>query len=568
MTRAIIAGVSTLLSAIALSVVSAWLIARAWQQPSVMDLTVAITAVRALGISRALFRYLDRLASHDVALDRAAAARVEVYARLAQAPSAQVMGLGRGALLARIGEDVDALTERIVRATIPRWVAGITGLIAVGFLAILTPLAALVLAIGLLVAGVLVPRLAARAERASLVAEANEAYVAAVDHALSAAPTLRVRDQLAGALATAESAEAELWAQRRRGLGWAAGASGLLTLTSALTAAAIAALAALEYTGWAGSGAAARSPQWLVVVALFPLAAFEAVSALPEAARTRVRAEHSLSRLHAIPGAEEAETKAQDEPAAADAEAADGSFPTPSAVRADRLTVGWGSDLGTYNLDVPAGGRGVVVAASGTGKTTLLMTLAGLLPAPLLMTLAGLLPARGGTYSAPGARFIAEDEHIFATTVRDNLAVGAPNASEEAMWEVLDQLGLGVWVRGLPRGLDTVLARGAEDLSGGQRRRVILARALLTDAPILLLDEPTEHLDDAGSTEVLRLLGFQEDADAHAAGSEEIVPEGAWSEEIKPENAVEISAESWAAPRGELPGARVERTIIMVTHPR
>ena len=556
MTRAIIAGVSTLLSAIALSVVSAWLIARAWQQPSVMDLTVAITAVRALGISRALFRYLDRLASHDVALDRAAAVRVDVYARLAAAPSAQVMGLGRGALLARIGEDVDALTERIVRTTIPRWVAAITSLVAVVFLAILTPLAAFILVIGLLVAGVLVPRLAARAERSSLVAEANEDYVAAVDHALSSAPTLRVRAQLAGALATAESAEAELRSQRRRGLGWAAGASGLLNLTSALTTAAISALATLEYTGWAGSGAAAHSPQWLVVVALFPLAAFEAVSTLPEAARTRVRAEHSLSRLHAIPGAEEAETKAQDEPAAADAEAADGSFPTPSAVRADRLTVGWGSDLGTYNLDVPAGGRGVVVAASGTGKTT------------LLMTLAGLLPARGGTYSAPGARFIAEDEHIFATTVRDNLAVGAPNASEEAMWEVLDQLGLGVWVRGLPRGLDTVLARGAEDLSGGQRRRVILARALLTDAPILLLDEPTEHLDDAGSTEVLRLLGFQEDADAHAAGSEEIVPEGAWSEEIKPENAVEISAEAWSAPRGELPGARVERTIIMVTHPR
>ena len=556
MTRAINAGVSTLLSAIALSVVSAWLIARAWQQPSVMDLTVAITAVRALGISRALFRYLDRLASHDVALDRAAAVRVDVYAHLASAPSAQVMGLGRGALLARIGQDVDALTERIVRTTIPRWVAGITSLIAVSFLAILTPLAAFILAIGLLVAGVLAPRLAARAERASRVAEANEDYVAAVDHALSSAPALRVRGQLRGALTTAEGAEAELRAQRRHGLGWAAGASGLLNLTSALTTAAIAALAALEYTGWAGSGAAAHSPQWLVVVALFPLAAFEAVSTLPEAARTRVRAEHSLSRLRAIPGAEELETKAPDEPAPADAEAAGESFPTPSAVRADRLTVGWGSDLGTYDLNVPAGGRGVVVAASGTGKTT------------LLMTLAGLLSARGGTYSAPGARFIAEDEHIFATTVRDNLAVGAPHASETAMWEVLDQLGLGAWVRGLPGGLDTVLARGAEDLSGGQRRRVILARALLTDSPILLLDEPTEHLDDAGATEVLRLLGFQEGADGHAAGSEETVPEGAWSEEIKPESAAEIHAESWGVPRVELPGARAERTIIMVTHPR
>ena len=533
MTRAIVAGVSTLLSAIALSVVSAWLIARAWQQPSVMDLTVAITAVRALGISRALFRYLDRLASHDVALDRAAAARVEVYARLAQAPSAQVIGVGRGALLARIGADVDALTERIVRATIPRWVAGITGLIAVGFLAVLTPLAALVLAIGLLVAGVLVPRLAARAERASLVAEANEDYVAAVDHALSAAPTLRVRDQLTRALATAESAEAELRAQRRRGLGWAAGASGLLTLTNTLTAAAIAALAALEYTGWAGSGAAAHSPQWLVVVALFPLAAFEAVSTLPEAARTRVRAEHSLARLHALPEAEESEPAASESlpPADIGATASIDALPTPAAVRAERLTVGWDHDLGTYDLDVPAGGRGVVVAASGTGKTT------------LLMTLAGLLPARGGTYSAPGARFIAEDEHIFATTVRDNLAVGAPHASEAAMWEVLDQLGLGAWVRSLPRGLDTVLARGAEDLSGGQRRRVILARALLTDAPILLLDEPTEHLDDAGAAEVLRLLGSPPSTDAD--GAEEL-----------------------DAPAVALPGTRAERTIIMVTHPR
>src|SRR5699024_3112722 len=147
-------------------------------------------------------------------------------------------------------------------------------------------------------------------------AEANEAYVAAVDHALSAAPTLRVRDQLAGALATAESSEAELRAQRRRGLGWAAGASGLLTLTSALTAAALAALAALVYSGWADSGTAVHSPQLLVVVALFPLAACEAVSTLPEAALTRVRAERSLERLRALPGSEEAETRAKDEPAA------------------------------------------------------------------------------------------------------------------------------------------------------------------------------------------------------------------------------------------------------------
>lgn len=174
MIRAIVAGVTTLLSAMALSVVSAWLIARAWQQPNVMELTVAITAVRALGISRAAFRYIDRLASHDVALSRAADARVGVYRRLAGANPAAVMGMGRGALLTRIGVDVDALADRIVRSTIPRWVAAVTSLLAVSFLALLAPIAAAVLAVGLLVAGVVAPWLAGRGERQALAAVAVE----------------------------------------------------------------------------------------------------------------------------------------------------------------------------------------------------------------------------------------------------------------------------------------------------------------------------------------------------------------------------------------------------------
>ena len=210
MIRAIVAGVTTLLSAMALSVVSAWLIARAWQQPNVMELTVAITAVRALGISRAAFRYIDRLASHDVALSRAANARVGVYRRLAGANPAAVMGMGRGALLTRIGVDVDALADRIVRSTIPRWVAAVTSLLAVGFLALLAPIAAVVLAVGLLVAGVVAPWLAGRGERQALAAVAVEGYVAEVDHVLRAAPTLRIRGQLDAALQRAEQAEHEV----------------------------------------------------------------------------------------------------------------------------------------------------------------------------------------------------------------------------------------------------------------------------------------------------------------------------------------------------------------------
>ena len=124
------------------------------------------------------------------------------------------------------------------------------------------------------------------------------------------------------------------------------------------------------------------------------------------------------------------------------------------------------------------------------------------------MTLAGLIPAWNGSYSAVGARFIAEDEHIFATTVRDNLAVGSADASESAMREMIDRVGLTQWVENLPRGLDTVLRDGEESLSGGQRRRLIVARALLSDAPILLIDEPTEHVDKKSEKQLLDVLGF------------------------------------------------------------
>ena len=124
------------------------------------------------------------------------------------------------------------------------------------------------------------------------------------------------------------------------------------------------------------------------------------------------------------------------------------------------------------------------------------------------MTLAGLIPPWGGAYSADGARFIAEDEHIFATTVRDNLAVASPAASENAMRAALDHVGLTEWVEHLPQGLNTVLHDGEESLSGGQRRRLIVARALLSDSSILLLDEPTEHVDKDSEKLLLDALGL------------------------------------------------------------
>jgi ATP-binding cassette subfamily C protein CydC len=170
-----------------------------------------------------------------------------------------------------------------------------------------------------------------------------------------------------------------------------------------------------------------------------------------------------------------------------------------------------------------------VTAASGTGKTTLLLTLAGLLPPREgQVTLDGVLvDGINPELLHRTVAYLPEDAHIFATTVRDNLAVGAPDAPDDLMLSVLEAVGLSGWVAGLPEGLSTVLVDGVEGLSGGQRRRLLLARMLLTDAPVLLLDEPFEHLDAEGTVELDELLASD-----------------------------------------RLPGTRPVRTLVVVRHPR
>ncbi|MDO5730193.1 ATP-binding cassette domain-containing protein, partial [Corynebacterium sphenisci] len=350
--------------------------------------------------------------------------------------------------------------------------------------------------------GLAAPALAARAERRSGArrARATQDHVAAVDRVLADAAVLRVRGRLPEALAEADRAA------RRRAAAEEpdAAAAGLAAASATWTVAGVLAVVL---------AAGPQSPQWVGVLALLPLAAFEAVAGLPAAAVTRERARAARGRLAGLAGADADAAPAGDgaprgaEPAGAD--------PEPR-LRADGLELIRGR-LGTVDLDLPFGSRLRVTAPSGAGKTT------------LLLTLAGLLPAAAGEVRPGGDRItcITEDAHVFATTIRDNLALGAPAATEAEMAGLLAAVGLGDWLAGLPRGLGTVLAGGAGDLSGGQRRRLLLARALLTDSPILLLDEPDEHLDDAGAAALERLL---------------------------------------AAP--ELPGARPRRTVVVASHPR
>jgi ATP-binding cassette subfamily C protein CydC len=138
-----------------------------------------------------------------------------------------------------------------------------------------------------------------------------------------------------------------------------------------------------------------------------------------------------------------------------------------------------------------------VVGRSGVGKTTLLLTVSGALGPVAGTALFGgtrLSPAdAGGAYA-----LTLEDAHIFGTTVLENLRVAKGEVTEEDAWDALARVGLDAWARSLPAGLDTELGTGGHTVSGGERRRLLMARALLVDVPLQLLDEPGEHLDTAG----------------------------------------------------------------------
>lgn len=482
---AVVLGSLALGSAVALAAVSAWLIARASQMPPVLTLSVATVAVRAFGISRGVFRYLERLASHEVALRGMASLRTTTYERLASGRLDAVAGLRRGDLLARVGADVDSVGDVVVRALIPAGVAAVVGAGSVVLVGAFLPPAALVLLVCLLVASIASPWLTARATRSSeaRTARARATMADAALHVLEDSAALRVAGDLDTELARMRGADTELARATDRG-------ARPLAVSAALANVAVgtAAIAAL-LLGIPAVLAGTLAPEELAVVVLTPLAAFEASAVLPAAAVQVQRSREAAVRIMEILDACAPEGEGQ---ARVPGDAARAPGATRPAVRARDLTVGWpgrSAVLAGLDVDVAPGRVVALVGPSGVGKTTSLLTLAGLVP-----PLAGELDTvRADVAVTP------EDAHVFRTSVLENLRVARGTVTEREALDALDAVGLTGWLAALPDGLATDLGHGGATVSGGERRRLLLARALLSDAPIVAIDEPAEHMDDAAA---------------------------------------------------------------------
>ncbi|GED96860.1 thiol reductant ABC exporter subunit CydC [Gordonia crocea] len=489
-------GVGGSLSALGLAALSAWLITRAWQQPPILALSIAITAVRLLGITRGLFRYLERLAIHDVALRAMSTAREKVYLALANGNAAATVSIRRGDLLARTGADVDEIGDALVRAVLPVAVAAVTGVVAVAIMAVVAPIAAVVLAVALIAAGVAAPVLAARGAAdvadAAVVGRAQvaDATMLVLDHGAELAVAGR-REAVLDEVATAQDRVADA---ADRGARLQALAAAATPLGMGLTVVA----ACLIAVSLASGGD--PSPMRLGVLILVGLSAFDTITPLASAGVAWQHSRAAAQRVLDLVG--DPVTWSQESAEAADVPR----HRDPVRLVVDGLEWGWrdGAVLGgPLDAVIEPGGRIAVVGASGVGKSTLLLTLAGLL-APR----SGAVVTRGlddeDVDLAAATLYCAEDAHLFATSVRENLLVGRGDATEAEMRDALDTVGLGEWLAGLPDGLETTFDGGAAAVSGGQRRRLLLARALLNTSPVVLLDEPTEHLDAEDSADLLR----------------------------------------------------------------
>ncbi|NMH97522.1 thiol reductant ABC exporter subunit CydD [Pseudonocardia acidicola] len=486
---AVLLGSAALGCGVALTATSAWLISTAALHPPVLTLMVAIVAVRAFGIGKGVLRYAERLVSHDAALRTASALRVRVWEALVRLGPAATARLRRGELLARLVGDVDAQQDVLVRTVLPAASAAVVGLgVSVG-LGLLLPAAGVATALGLVVAGIGAPALAVWAARRTerTTAAARGEVLARTVELLDAAPDLlafgadtRYRDgltaadgHLGGLLRRAATA---------RGLGAGVGVLAVGVTSVATTALGVAALRAGLLPGPA-----------LAVLALTPLATADVVVGLPDAALRLIGARPAARRLAEL----------ERRPAPVREPAVPAGVAPPAALAAHDLAVRWpgaASDA-VQHVDLQLGGsrRIALTGPSGAGKSTVV--------AALLRTLdpsAGRLLADGrdvhdltGDELRRGIAWCGPHTHLFDSTLRANLQLAAPHAGDAELIAALHRTRLGDWLARLPDGLDTRIGEHGGTVSGGERQRIGVARALLADRPIMLFDEPTAHLDAA-----------------------------------------------------------------------
>ncbi len=492
------AGIGALASTcgVALTATSGWLIVQASTRPPVLTLLVAIVCVRAFGIGRPVLRYRERIRSHDAALGDLVERRATLFQRLIPLTPAGLGRKRRADVLTGAVNDLDDEVDVQVRALVP-----LVGCAATAVLT-LCVVTALHLASGIVLAAVLAGigvigwwdyRLESSGQRHTLRARAavNDAAqllttnLAAVQAISASRSLVRILDG-----AARESTRATVRQARGRATG--------VAMTTVLAGVATVLTAIVAQAGLAGGRVSSPIAALLV---LGPLALTDVLGTVPDAVGAAARGRWAHERLRRL---------TEQRPAVQDPEH---TIDTPTAsahLRLHDVRASWtggAADLAVDDFRLAPGERVSVTGPNGAGKSTLLAVLARHLEiASGDYTFAGVDVQRSKIVDVRSRLAIVDDEpHVFAGTVRANLLLARPDADDRAVARALVDAGLGTWLAALPQGLDSELGSG-RSVSGGERTRLAIARALLSARQVLLLDEPVAHLDSPTARAVMRDL--------------------------------------------------------------
>lgn len=479
--RGVVLGAAALLAGVALTATSAWLIAKASQQPPILTLTVAVVGVRTFGLARAGLRYVERLVTHDGAFRVAARLRERLWRATVRLGPARVLGASRDEGLRRLVDDVDTVRDLLPRAVTPPFVAAAVVFGGCVVQTVVLPRAGWVLVGASVVAALVAPTLAVLLDRhaTATLAEGRRDVAARVLSLFDGAAELLAFGAHARHRARLADSDARLAAVARR-QAWGEGAAEAVVIVATGLAAVTGVVFAADAVG-----AGTLDPVLAPVPALVPLALAEALSLLPPAAQHWDALRRARTRLAATLDVE----SVPDRPEGA-VELTPG-----GGVRLRAVDVRWPGGarptLRDVDLDIPEGAYVAVVGPSGSGKSSLLATLLGFLR-----------PERGCAVVPERVAWAPQEPQLVSTTVAENLRLADPHADLARLEWALRTAGIA------ELDVDTVLGDAGSGLSGGQAHRVALARAVLAaqDADLVLLDEPTAHLDESTARTVLANL--------------------------------------------------------------
>lgn len=494
-------GIATVSAGVGMLGTSAFLIASAALHPSIADLQVAIVGVRFFGISRAAFRYLERLVSHSVNLHVLSRIREWFYNRLESSPPREINTYKAGDLFNRVMGDLETLENFYVRVVSPVIVAVVVGAGVSLFLGIYNAWLGMILAIGLIINGFIIPIISIVAtrrigvkiveSRAELSARTVE-WVQGLEELQSYTGENHWRNGI-------QQTGSEVGKLQNRFSFLNGVSSGIMLFINNLTVLGLLIMAIPLVSKGDISGVS------MAVILLMGMASFESTGSLPQAALQLNASLESANRMF-ITGNHEPVNGTEIIQAGA---------MNPREIRLDKVGFYYDSDdtfkLKDVSFTLGAGKRLALIGPSGSGKTSLVNLLLRFWPGQK-----GDIYIDGfdiNSFDPVQVRscfaVVSQSTHIFSSSLRDNLLLADPQADDARLLKVLYDAQLQDWFFSLPQGLDTWLGDQGMRLSGGERQRVAIARALLQNRPFIILDEMAEHIDAASSRKINNLINEQ-----------------------------------------------------------